>query len=278
MSVPSRSRNTAGSFASHEVMFETCDQFVTRHSGSSELADDYGAAMVGNFSGFKRRGVANKREGEKRNSGIACSGDVKNVSGFRRDVMRWLVSLEKHHSMFAKRDQNAFRVPFFERRLPSPGQIDVILWRFVRIAPGNSCGEERFGAVWLHDGHSAPIDYVARIRVRRDDFASSPRVACDLRDQIASQKTFPVVFEDERVNLGKRFTYCRDDLCDLLVRRTGNPLAINADNLLMPGNNSRLDDRLKIFVLDEMGNVDLLSGEEVAQLAPAAILSDLASY
>ena len=46
---------------------------------------------------------------------------------------------------------------------------------------------------------------------------------------------------------------------------SGNPfVAINADNLLMPCDDSGLDDRLKISVLDEMGDVDLFSGEQVA--------------
>src|ERR1700726_3518662 len=158
MSVPSRSTNTAGRFALFEVMFETCDQFVTPDGSGPQLSDNDGTTVSGNFSGFEWSSFACKGEGEESNRGIARAGDVKNFPSLSWNVMRRFVPLEEHHPMLAERDENAFGIPFFEQRFSSAHQIGIFFRRFVWIAPGDSGGQKSFCAVWFYDRHSVPFN------------------------------------------------------------------------------------------------------------------------
>jgi hypothetical protein len=41
-----------------QVVLKAGDQFLSAHGGSSELAYNRGAGVVGNLGGFERRGIA----------------------------------------------------------------------------------------------------------------------------------------------------------------------------------------------------------------------------
>src|SRR6266513_5092725 len=107
MIVPSRSINTAGDSASRifAVGSKTGDKFISRHSRSSKFADDYSAPVVGNLRRFNRTRAADEPKREKRNRGVACTGHIENLTSLGADVMRRFVLLEKHHPVFAQRDQ-----------------------------------------------------------------------------------------------------------------------------------------------------------------------------
>src|ERR1051326_8030998 len=101
MMVPSRSTKTARDFDLLEVIFEAGDQFVARHSGGSKFADHNRARVIGDLRSFERRGIADKREREYRDGGVACAGNVEHIARLCRNVMRMFPFLEKHHALFA---------------------------------------------------------------------------------------------------------------------------------------------------------------------------------
>src|SRR5207302_1955238 len=114
MMVPSRSTNTARDFELVEVMFEARDQLIAGDGRSAELADHDSAGMICNLRGFERRRVGSEREGKHRNRRVARARDIKYVPCFCRDVVRLFASLEKHHAVFAKRDQQILQAPSLE--------------------------------------------------------------------------------------------------------------------------------------------------------------------
>ena len=88
MSVPSRSRKTAGRVSSGEtVILEAGDELLVRDGGGAEFADDNGAGVVGDFRGLSGRGLAAKREGKEGNGRVARPGDIEDLSCLRRNVM-----------------------------------------------------------------------------------------------------------------------------------------------------------------------------------------------
>src|SRR5882762_5102106 len=111
MIVPSRSRKTAGHFSLGAIALETGDQFVARHGGGAEFADDDGAGVVGNFRRFQGRRAADQCEREEGDRRIACTGNVEDLTSFGRNMMRWSVLLKEHHAMFAECDENALCAP-----------------------------------------------------------------------------------------------------------------------------------------------------------------------
>src|SRR6516162_514533 len=115
MIVPSRSINTAGNSASRifAVRSKTGDKFVSRHSCRSKFAHHYSAPVVGNLRRFNRSRAADEPKREERNRGVACTGDIENLTSLRTDVVRRVVLLKKHHPVFAQRDQNILSLPFF---------------------------------------------------------------------------------------------------------------------------------------------------------------------
>ena len=70
--------------------------------------------MIGNLRSFKRRRVAYQREREHRDGGVAGAGNIENISGLRRDVMRSFAFLKKHHPVLAEGDQKVLHAPFLE--------------------------------------------------------------------------------------------------------------------------------------------------------------------
>src|SRR6266480_5135961 len=104
MRVPSRSRKTTGDFDSSDVMLETGDQFLSRHRGGAKFAHDDRAGVIGDFSGFGRSRLASECESEKRDSGVACAGNVENLARFRWNVMWPSVFLKKQHAILAESD------------------------------------------------------------------------------------------------------------------------------------------------------------------------------
>src|SRR6266513_2988224 len=115
MIVPSRSINTAGDSASRifAVVSKTGDKFISRHSRSAKFADDYSASVVGNLRRFNRGRATDEPKREERNRGVACTRHIENLTSFRADIVRRLALLEKHHPVFAQRDQNILSLPFF---------------------------------------------------------------------------------------------------------------------------------------------------------------------
>src|SRR5437667_5155194 len=140
MIVPSRSTKTAGESAS--VMFavfsETGHQFVSRHGCGSKFADHNGASVVGDFCSFNGSRFADESEGKQRYGSVASAGDIENLPCLGWDVMRRFVLLKKHHSMFAERHEDIFRLPFLEERFAGASQIGVFFRSFIWFAPGDA--------------------------------------------------------------------------------------------------------------------------------------------
>ena len=83
-------------------MLETRDQFFPRHGGSSELADNDRAGVIGDLGRFDRRGVAASARVNKRDGGVARAGNIEDLPRFRRNVMRRFVLLKKHHALLRR--------------------------------------------------------------------------------------------------------------------------------------------------------------------------------
>src|SRR2546430_5978173 len=113
--VPSRSMNTARDFALVEVMFEARNQFVAGYCCRAQFSDNHSAGVIGDLRGFERRCVANQREREHRDGGVARARHIENISRLRRNVMRAFAFLEKHHPMFAESDEKVLHAPFLKK-------------------------------------------------------------------------------------------------------------------------------------------------------------------
>ena len=88
--------------------------------------------MVGDLRRFNRRRAADEPKGKERNRGVARTRDIENLASFRADVVRRFVLLEKHHSVFAQRDQDIFSFPFLKKRFTGALKIGILCWSFVR--------------------------------------------------------------------------------------------------------------------------------------------------
>src|SRR5512132_695977 len=167
MIVPSRSIKTADDSASRifPVLSKTGDELISRHGRRSKFAHDYSAPVVGNLLRFNRSRAADEPKREERNRGVARTRDIENLTSLRADVMRRFVLSEKHHSMFAERDQDILSFPFFKKRFTGLLKVGVFCWRFVGVTPGNPRCKKRFSAVWFENCNAAPVNVVPRIGI-----------------------------------------------------------------------------------------------------------------
>src|SRR5438045_7383920 len=118
MIVPSRSRKTAGRVSLDEtVILKAGYQFLLRNRGRSEFPDNHGAAVVCDLGRFARCGFATKCEGKQRDRGVARPRDVENLSRLRRNVMRPIPLLKKHHALFAQGYEQELGVPFLQQEI-----------------------------------------------------------------------------------------------------------------------------------------------------------------
>src|ERR1700704_4515743 len=165
MSVPSRSTNPAGdkSLVTRHVLAKIRIQFLACHCGRTELADHNSTGVVGYFSRFLRCGIATKSQRKHGGGSIACAGNIEDLPRLGRNMMGPLISLKKHHAVFAERDEKIFRIPLLEQHLAYLGKIDIFFWRNVRIPQRSSGGEKRLRPIGSCDGDSRPINQVARV-------------------------------------------------------------------------------------------------------------------
>src|SRR6266566_4887996 len=134
--------------------------------------------MVGDFRRLNRSRSANKSKGEKSNGSVARAGDIENLPCLRGNVMRRFVLLEEHHPVFAKRDQNIFCFPFLEKRFACTPEIAILRRNIIRVATGNTSGEQGFRAVWLNYCDTAPVDQMTRVRISSNDLSCRARILC----------------------------------------------------------------------------------------------------
>src|SRR5437867_11403495 len=204
MMVPSRSTKTAADSASvmPAVLLETGDNFTPRHIGCSEFTYHNCAPVVGDFRRFSRSRSANKSKCKKSNGSIARAGDIENLPCLGGNVMRRFVLLEEHHPVFAERDKNIFCFPFLEKGFACAPEIAILRRNSIRIATGNTSGEQSFRAVWLNHRDTAPVDQMTRVRISSNDLAGRARILCDLRNHLRRQEPLPVIFKNDRVDVG----------------------------------------------------------------------------
>src|SRR6266498_3830066 len=140
MMVPSRSTKTAGDSALviFAVLSETGDKLIACHGRCSKLADHNSASVVGNFRRFNRSRSADQSKGKERNGSVAGAGDIENLPCLRRDVMRRLVLLKKHHPVFAEGDEDVFCFPFLKQRFTGAPQIGIFRRSLVWFSPTNA--------------------------------------------------------------------------------------------------------------------------------------------
>src|SRR5215211_791928 len=167
MIVPSRSINTADDSASRifPVLSETGDDFLSSHSRRSKFAHDYSASVVCNVRRFNRSRAADESKREERNRGVPRTRDIENLTSLRADVVRRFVLAEKHHSVFAQRDQDMLSFPFLKKRFTGLLEIGVFCWSFLGVTPGNPRCKKCFSAVWFDNCNAPPVDGVLRVGV-----------------------------------------------------------------------------------------------------------------
>src|SRR5215211_2871999 len=185
MMVPSRSMKTADDSASRivPVLSKTGDEFISRHGRGSKFAHDYRASVVGDLRCFNRSRAADESKREERNRGVARTRDIENLTSLRSDVVRRFVLAEKHHSVFAQRDQDILSFPFLKKRFTGTLEIGVFLWRLLGVTPGNPRCKKCFSAVWFDDCNAPPVDGVLRVGIGCHYLASCSRLVSNLGHQ-----------------------------------------------------------------------------------------------
>src|SRR5438046_10087232 len=109
--------------------------------------------------------------------------------------MRRVLPLEKHHAVFAERDENMLCFPFFEQFFAGAPKISIVCRSVIRFAPGTASRKDSFGAVRLHSSEATPIDRMPGIGISRDDLASYTRVTRNSRNQLIGHETYDIVVE-----------------------------------------------------------------------------------
>src|SRR5919106_1686468 len=215
MTVPSRSRKTAGDTSSHIFVFlsKARDEFISRHSRRSKFAHDNSASVIGNLRRFNRSRAADEPKREERNRSIARTRDIENLSSLRADVVRGVVLLKKHHSVFAERDQDILSLPFLEKLFTSALKIGVFCWSLVGVTPGNACCKECFSAVWLNNCNAAPVYGVSGIGIGCHYLSSRGRLASTLGHQFGCYKALAIVFKNNCIGFFNAVSNRGDCLC-----------------------------------------------------------------
>src|SRR5438046_2642736 len=276
MMVPSRSTKTAADSASvmPAVLLETGDKFIARHSGCSDVTYSNCAPVSGALLSFCRSRSANKSKREKSNGSVARAGDIENLPCLRGNVMRRFVLLEEHHPVFAKRDQNIFCFPFLEKRFACTPEIAILRRNIIRVATGNTSGEQSFRAVWLNYCDTAPVDQMTRVRISSNDLSCRARILCDLRNHLCRQETLAVIFKNDRVDVGNILLDCCHDLLKLPCRWPAKLFPIDTDNLLVARDNPRFQNCPKRLVFNRVGDIDSLSRQQFQELLLTAVFSE----
>src|SRR5947208_3073107 len=102
-----------------------------------------------------------------------------------------------------------------------------VVWRIsILFASRNTSANQGFHAVRLNYCNTTPIHQVAGIGISRDDLAGRARVIGDLRNHLRRQKTFAIIFENDRVDLWNILLERCHDLLQLLWRWPGKFFAI----------------------------------------------------
>src|SRR5689334_9822336 len=182
-------------------MLEARDQFVAGDGRSSEFTDNHGAGVVRDLGRLEWRGVACERKGEHSNGSIARARDVEHILRFGWDVVRMLAFFEEHHPLFTQGHQKMLERPFSHQLLSSTDQSDSLLWWEIIVTVRNARSPEGFRPVWLDRGNAAPVDQVSRVRIGGNNLLGGSAVASDLGNQLSAQKSFAVVFKDNRVEI-----------------------------------------------------------------------------
>src|SRR5260370_20973113 len=259
MIVPSRSIKTADDRASgiFAVLSKTGDEFISRHSRRSKFAHDYSASMVGNLRRFNRSRTADEPKREERNRSVARTRDVENLTSRRADVVRCFVLPEKHHSVFAQRDQDVLSFPFLKKGFTRVLKIGVFCRRFLGVTPGNPRCKKRFSAVWFDNCNAAPVDRVSWIWIGCYYLTSRGRLASNLGHQFGCHKALAVVFKNNRIGFLEVVSNRRDCHRYLCARWGKDFFAIDPNHLLMQRDDTGFNDREKAFVLDRAGRIDV---------------------
>src|SRR5512133_317891 len=212
MIVPSRSIKTAEDSASRifPALSKTGDEFISRHSRRSKFAHDYSASVVGNLRRRNRSRAADEPKRDERNRGVARTRDIENLTSLRADVVRGFILSEKHHSMFAQRDQDILSFPFLKKRFTGVLKIGVFFWRFFGVTPGNPRCKKRFSAVWFDNCNAAPVDGVPRIGIGRHYLTSRGCLARNWGHQFGCHKALAVVFENNCIGFFETVSNRRD--------------------------------------------------------------------
>src|SRR6476646_1842732 len=260
MIVPSRSIKTADDRASgiFAVLSKTGDEFISRHSRRSKFAHHYSTTVIGNLRRFNRSRPADEPKREERNRGVARTRDIENLTSLRADVVRRFVLPEKHHSVFAQRDQDILSFPFFKKRFTRALKVDVFGWRFLGVMPGNPRCKKRFSAVWFDKCNAAPVDGVPRIGIGCHYLTSRSRLASNLGHQFGCHKALAVVFKNNCIGFLETVSKRRDRHRYLCARWGKDFFAIDPNHLLMQRDDTGFDDREKAFVLERAGRIDVL--------------------
>src|SRR5712691_3986728 len=110
------------------------------------------------------------------------------------------------------------------------------------IAPRHTGVKKRLGAIRCHGRDVPPIGEMTRIRIDRHDFSGRLGIETNLPNEFWAQKSFTIVFKNDRVDLRQRLSHTFGDSADLLRRRRADLFAIDAHDLLMSGDDASFND------------------------------------
>ena len=221
--------------------------------------------MVRDLRRLRRARARTEREREQRDDRVARAAHVEDFARPRRRVVGRGVVAEQQHAVLAERDEQIFRVPFFQKHAPDFEQRGVGGRRLDRLARRQTRAGKGFRAVRLDDGHALPGERVVRIRIDGDDFPRAPRPLANRRGELRREQPFAVILDDDGVDFRQQRVELRERGGGVLGMQALLFFAVDPHHMLLPRDDARLHDRLVARMRLHRAHVDALAREQPSQ-------------
>src|SRR5256885_13118677 len=80
-------------FGASSLALETRQQFLRRHCGRADFADDHARRVIGEYGRFHGGRARRDGQGERRDDRVTRAGDIEHFPGGRGNVIRLLAAL-----------------------------------------------------------------------------------------------------------------------------------------------------------------------------------------
>ncbi len=206
---------------------------------------------------------------------VSPAPDKSNTSRLARlDRVRRLPAPEQQHPC-SPRVMSSISVSHFSSKpLARPAQHGVSATGPLASVGGIPSDVERLDAVGLDGGHARPAQVVARVGIDGHDLARAPGQRADLLDEVLREKPLGVVLDDDGVEVRQHRleTRQRRRVAGRVAARRA--FAVHADDVLLPGDDARLDDGRVTVELRHGVEADVLRGKQALQNFGVDVVAD----